>query len=352
MIDENTVYVPGYLSGETSSEEVYVPSFLSTTTDNSGIAVASDWCGDTQTGCCTTECSQYGMGSCGEVCTEACVETCTETCSQSCYQCTNVGQYCGDSQGGCCTTECSQYYMEPVEPCEETCGEGCGETDCGEDCGESDCGEDCGESDCGEDCGEEDDGEITASITVRSVTSDSATLYITVDPDYQYYRIFCRMYDNEDDTTLDVYGLSRTSNFTYTITGLVPDTEYILNLGVNNTGAAHCTWVYSGDNPTFWTDEDSEFVWTYVGLDTVGNPVLGDSKISGYGVYVTAAEWNEYIAFVNDKFGTALSTVTRGTKISASIVNTAAAVVGAAQTSSGLPITASFFNNLKDAANK
>lgn len=204
---------------------------------------------------------------------------------------------------------------------------------------------------------EEEGGEdTTATVSVLSVTSNSATLYIRVDPNFNYYRIFCRLLDDESDTTADISGIAATSNFQYEITGLQDDTYYILNLGVNNTGAAHCSWAYGGEdmpNPTFKTNKEGEFSWTFAGLDSVGTPVLGDSKVSGHGIYVAATEWNELVDFINDGLGTSLSEVAGGgvTKISADIVNSAANSVGAPQTYSGAPISAKFFNDLADYAN-
>lgn len=123
----------------------------------------------------------------------------------------------------------------------------------------------------------------------------------------------------------------------------------MINLGVNNTGAAHGTWIYdSSDAPTFRTNESEDFTWTYAGLDENGTPVPGESKLSGYGIYITAAEWNELISHINQKTGSSLSTVSRGAPISTATVRAAANALGVAMTQK---YSAALFNNLKNAVN-
>ncbi len=307
-------------------EFVYIPEFLSVDeSETSAAAGARGLCG--QDNCCETYCSQYCQNdqscsqSCSETCSESCSQSCSESCSQTCSE-TCYGQYCGEA--GCCETYCSQYCQS-----DQTCGESCGES-CGEDCGES-------------------STTPTASITVIDVGDDYVQLYVAVDPAYKYYRIFCRQFDNEDDVTADIYGLYRTSDFYYTISNLRADTLYVLNLGVNNTGVAHSTWIYGSDDaPTFQTSESEDFTWTYAGLDENGTPVLGESKLPGYGVYITAAEWNELISHINEKTGSSLSTVSRGAPISTATVRAAANALGVTMTRK---YSAALLNNLKNAVN-
>ena len=71
------------------AEIINVPSFLAS--DDTTVSLMSEggYCGEA--GCCTTECSQYCMGSqgggCGESCSESCGESCSETCTNQ--TCTN-----------------------------------------------------------------------------------------------------------------------------------------------------------------------------------------------------------------------------------------------------------------------
>lgn len=93
------------------------------------------------------------------------------------------------------------------------------------------------------------------------------------------------------------------------------------------------------------------FSWTYAGLDTSGNPVSGGEKKAGYGVYVTAKEWNQLAGLVKTATGKSVTTVSPGTPISAAVVNTMARALGVKTVSKGDAITASFFNALVEAYN-
>ena len=98
-------------------------------------------------------------------------------------------------------------------------------------------------------------------------------------------------------------------------------------------------------------DEEGNFVWSWAGLDTNGNPIEGDRKIKGYGLYITYTEWNNFVKSANNTLGTNLLTVSQNTPISANIVNTAANAVGIPTVNPDEPITAHFFNSLIDALN-
>lgn len=100
------------------------------------------------------------------------------------------------------------------------------------------------------------------------------------------------------------------------------------------------------------TVSDSEFNWTYAGLSpSTGNPIAGSSKVSGYGIYITADEWNELVDLVNSATGASASYVSSGEDISTTKVNQVANALGISSVSSSTPISASFFNDLMDAYN-
>lgn len=192
---------------------------------------------------------------------------------------------------------------------------------------------------------------MAVSFTLSSITSDSVIVNVKVDPSYGYYRVFCRLADDEDDTTYDSGVFSASDNFQEPIDGLYPETKYAVNVGYNNTGGNNVTWL---GKKTFTTKSEAPeiyFEWTYAGLNENGSPVAGASKKAGLGVYVTANEWNELISCINQKMGTSLSGVTRGTEISAAIVNRAASALGVKTVSKDSPITASFFNQLMNKVN-
>ena len=317
MDDENSVYSPEYLSESSGTDDgsIYVPSYLSDT-DEYGISLAAV------------------IGSGGS-------DSDSGDCSESGYCGTVMEPECGTGQDSC-TDYDTMYCGTSMAPCTET---PCNETDV--PCTETGTG----------DCGESTDNGTTASLTIGKVTSNSVTVYVTTDSDYAYYRIFCRLYGDESDTSYDRdFSLAAltSSGGVCVITGLEPDTHYILNLGVFN-GVQFLPsdlWVYSGDNPTFTTLPEGDFAWTYAGLNSSGVPVLGDRKTAGLGIYVTAAEWNELIAVINDKCGTSLGTVTPGAEISEAIVNPAANALGVGTVEGGVTaISAEFFNDLMDAVN-
>lgn len=93
------------------------------------------------------------------------------------------------------------------------------------------------------------------------------------------------------------------------------------------------------------------FSWTYMGLNDAGTPVSGTTKKSGYGVYVTASEWNKLVGLVNSVKGVSISGVSRGAPISAATVNKVASALGVRQVSAGDEMTAAFFNSLRTAYN-
>lgn len=94
------------------------------------------------------------------------------------------------------------------------------------------------------------------------------------------------------------------------------------------------------------------FDWTYAGLNSsTGNRVSGSTKLQGYGLYVTAVEWNELVGKVNEVCGTSIGTVKSGNAISATVVNQVATALGVTKVSQGSPIRASFFNSLRTAYN-
>ena len=104
--------------------------------------------------------------------------------------------------------------------------------------------------------------------------------------------------------------------------------------------------VGSPDIPSF-----TPFDWTWAGLNSAGRPVSGSTKRVGYGIYVTAEEWNELAGLVYEVTGNRVATVSRGDPISASVVKTMARALGVSPVSRGDVIKASFFNALRSAYN-
>lgn len=134
------------------------------------------------------------------------------------------------------------------------------------------------------------------------------------------------------------------------ISGLTPDTTYSWSATlceIADDGSITATsHVLNGS----FTTKKEEFFWTYAGLDSNGTPIYGTSKIKGYGIYVTASEWNELVRVVNSLYGSSIANVSTGTPITAKIYNSVASVLGVSLVEAGkTEIAASHFNLLMNA---
>ncbi len=84
---------------------------------------------------------------------------------------------------------------------------------------------------------------MAASYSVTGITASSVTVEIVPDSAYQYYRVFVRLADDADDSTHDeLYTI--TSPTSVTVSGLEPGTDYVVNVGYNDTGVMHIeSWI-------------------------------------------------------------------------------------------------------------
>lgn len=186
---------------------------------------------------------------------------------------------------------------------------------------------------------------MAVSFSLSNITDNSVTVTVIPDSSIPYYRIFCRLAANEDDVSFNASGVSITAPTSIVIPNLAPDTNYLVNVGTSMTGEQPWSWLVAKPFTT------RGFAWEWAGLDANGSPVPGESKIKGYGVYVTAAEWGKLISAINKKKGTGLAGVSSGTPISAAAVRPAANALGVTPPAQDAAITAAFFNSLKDAVN-
>lgn len=189
----------------------------------------------------------------------------------------------------------------------------------------------------------------TGHITIVSVSSDTIRIKLEAISGATSYQVAYRPINSASAQMMTTYGL------TCIISGLQSNTTYLINYrGVNSDGfgpfMSTAVQVDVGEPepepPTF-----IPFDWTYAGLNSVGSPVSGITKRPGYGIYVTAAEWNELAGLIYEVTGKRVSTVSTGQSISASVVNTMARALGVATVSRGDVIKASFFNALRSAYN-
>lgn len=159
-----------------------------------------------------------------------------------------------------------------------------------------------------------------------------------------YYEIAYRLSTTSSATYETVYGTSTT------ISGLQPKTQYVINVRACNSYGKGSF----GSGKTTTTASNRPSKWYWWSTIAAGEPIN-----------ISASEWNSFCDNINEvreymgypSYG-AFTTVRSGTTISAQIVNHAVWAIGAMKStamnyevSSGDPVTASFFNGLKNILN-
>lgn len=191
-----------------------------------------------------------------------------------------------------------------------------------------------------------------ASFYVSSTTHNSATIRVELGDGYSKFRIFCRTAGGATakDTTL-----TRTADFNYTISGLSSSTDYAVNVCSIPASGQGGEWAVAED---FTTDSAPAPTrptnWEWWSDVRAGQPIAFTDaefqafydKIDAFRIYRGVSAWPNFIP------------VSRGTPISADIVNEARAAIAEITTAAlpptargGEPITASYFNALKDYLN-
>lgn len=180
-------------------------------------------------------------------------------------------------------------------------------------------------------------------------TYNSVTIEVIVGDSTQF-RIFVRPEPATGSSVWDKT-VSRSSNFTYTVTGLEPNTDYAINVHYNNgdawCGAELFTTAAMLLEPWEW--------WTTI---EKGKPFVPP----------TAKEWNAFTDHINaflEYFGVAPRDFTpaiKGKRMMADTANAARSAIGAlgdyrdtkldpGWLNSGDPITAAYFHGLRDYLN-
>lgn len=184
------------------------------------------------------------------------------------------------------------------------------------------------------------------SITIVSTTSTSVTLQLSSISKATSYVV---AYRKSSVTSASMYP---TTSLSVTISGLTPNTEYIFNYyGLNDDGTG--PYMPSGVSATTQLSRPANWEW----WSTVR---------SGAEINLSASEWNAFCVRINEfrqytgypTYG-AFSSVSRGSPISATIVNHAVWAISAMKPPTSPPsdvytgdvIGASFFNGLKYALN-
>lgn len=184
-----------------------------------------------------------------------------------------------------------------------------------------------------------------------SYTDTTVTMTVTGLTSGQLVRLYVRLYDWSDvsDTLVDDYFESPGSTLTETFGGLSPNTKYAVNVQLAGSsswiGAKSFTTKSSSTRPSNWS--------------------FYSTVQSGSSIALTAQEWNDFCARINEFASycqvtqSTFTVVSSGTPISASIVNEARTAIGKlpghgtlpSAVSAGDPIAASFFTALAAALN-
>lgn len=178
-----------------------------------------------------------------------------------------------------------------------------------------------------------------------STTANSISFSWSAVSEATYYEIAYRLSTTSSTTYETVYGTSTT------ISGLQPKTQYVINVrACNSYGKGPFG---SGKTATTASNRPSKWYW----WSTIA---------TGQPINISASEWNSFCDNINEVrefaglpvYGAGnFGNVAPGDVITAATVNHAAWAIGAMTDSSpggvyaGDPISASFFNRLKDALN-
>lgn len=195
-----------------------------------------------------------------------------------------------------------------------------------------------------------------------SVSATDTTVTFTVVPTggYTYYRLFLRL-SSSTAMIVDGLGFTATSAFSYTVSGLSPETEYTVNVRYGTSSANYEGYTIGAQTVTTKAsgsgDRPSDWGWATVIAS--GAPV---PTRAGVLAPVTAAEWNAFCDRINE-FRVykglepySFAAVGSGTSMSRAILSQAAAAIASIPTA-GTPPTvynvtsASFWRGLADALN-
>lgn len=186
-----------------------------------------------------------------------------------------------------------------------------------------------------------------------SATSDSVTFTVIPGSGYEKYRLFLF---SGSTTVLNEEFLGVTSTFSYTATGLSPSTTYTARVmyGVNTSMEevldAQTITTEAGQRPSNWA-------WTTAIATAYTVPKYGELLAP-----VTAAEWNDFCARINqfrsykDVTAYSFTAVSSGTGITSEILKQAIAAISAISGHGTLPtvydvLKASFWQQLASALN-
>lgn len=125
---------------------------------------------------------------------------------------------------------------------------------------------------------------MAASFRLSNITQTSVTVTITPDSSIEYYRVFCRYADDENDTSYDEEGIYTTSTYQCIIPDLDPETDYLVNVGTSTTGGQPWTWLGAKAFTTKAEVSVEEWSWNISnGLASAAQTQLAYAAITGQG---------------------------------------------------------------------
>lgn len=144
---------------------------------------------------------------------------------------------------------------------------------------------------------------IAATFSVTATTSKGATIYVTLGSGYSQFRIFVRLTSDANSVVYD-QTVTRTSSFSYSISGLSPSTNYTIN--VCSVATSQSEWATAR---TFTTNAGvAQWSWTTSNgsasaIQTVAmyNAINGTRQLDGLSFLV----WNDLCDKVNETAVTA-----------------------------------------------
>ena len=191
-----------------------------------------------------------------------------------------------------------------------------------------------------------------------TTTATTVTFHIDVTSGYTYYRLFIRRTDSTDMIVSGQPFYDVTEDFTYTVSGLDPNTSYTSNVYYStNSTAAENIALGAQSITTANNTRPSNWAWTTTVSKGAAVPKYGESLAP-----ITAAEWNEFCNRINlfreykSMSLHSFTIVSRGTPMTAAIVNQAITGISAISGHGTLPtpndaISASFWQQLAAALN-
>lgn len=191
-----------------------------------------------------------------------------------------------------------------------------------------------------------------------TATAKTVTFHIDVTAGYTYYRLFIRRTDSTDMIVSGLPFYDVTEDFAYTVSGLDPNTSYTANVYYStNSTVAENTPLGAQSITTASNSRPSNWAWTTTIAKGATVQKYGDSLAP-----ITATEWNAFCARINlfreyKSLGVySFTTVSKGTPMTAKIVNQAITAITAISGHGTLPtpsnaISASFWQQLAAALN-